>query len=132
MKRNVTLFSRKNYVTNDAGGVGKIYVHDPELFDILGQAKTIRYHFSGHWRSAAAQVVLRAYESAVPNGRPQETGSQIGGATTINTTGPTFANVTGPFAGRVEVQLEVSDPAAPAGGPQEFDCDLQATLILDE
>lgn len=130
MKRNITIFSRKNYVTTDPGGGIQKHFCTENFFDIMGQAKTIRYHFIGHWRSATARATLRTFESADPDNRPGETGTQIGAATAVVVTGATFADVTGPFCGRVELTLEIDD-TVPAG-PQEFECEVHATLILDE
>jgi len=130
MKRNVTIFGRDNYVTVGLSGALKDYFHDPELFDILGQAKSLRLHVVMYNKTANAQLQVRVYESAKPKGRPERTGAQVGTTWNTFTVGTNnFTDITGPFADRIEVVLGVSDGAS---GDAEIDCELNATLIMTE
>ena len=126
MKRFTLLFPRKIYRSSD--GTLQAYFHSEELCDVLGQADTIRLHFNGVSRSARGQATLTTYESGLPTGRPDEVGVQIGAATVTSATGPTLATISGPFAGRVSVKLEIDDTGGPAA--QWFECEVYATVII--
>lgn len=127
MKRNVTLFPRNNYAT--ITGNTQKYTHEPGLYDVLGQAKTIRFQIFVGKKSTRAQVDLKIYESADPETAPRETGNLV---TTITRAilGGHFVTVVGPLCGRVEVVLNISDTAGPA--PQDMDLEVFATLIIEE
>ena len=80
-----------------------------------------------------AKVTITAFETSMPQGRPSEVGKLIAGAGISNETAlrPALFNIPGPFAGRVELLLQVEEDTA---GPDQvgFDLEVVATLIMEE
>ena len=61
MKRVLTVFPRQTYESGP-GGVVKTYLHDVELCEVLGQAKTLRIHVVGNSQSdAQARAIVARY-----------------------------------------------------------------------
>jgi len=121
------VYPRSTYYTADGSSVVK-YAHGPDLFEVLGAAELIRVHFLGHRQSSGARARLRFYESSVPGQRPSVVGSQIGVGVSIVSLRPDQFDIMGPFAGLVEMVLEIDDTAGSANA-QEFDCEVHVTLV---
>lgn len=133
MKRLLTVFSRATYLSaND--GAPKVYVHDESLCDVLGQAKTIRVQVVGNSTTGVnTRASIKAFEGSDPNARPSEVGVQIGSTVNVDDDlRPALFNITGPFSGRVDLLLEVSDKTGAPGAEQAFDLAVHTTLILEE
>jgi len=128
MKRNVTLFPKGNYASTN--GALTPYYHDDSLWEVLGQAKTIRFHIVVHKLSATARATLTVYESAIPGKAPNVLGNAPGTPIVRVAAGTHFVTVSGPLLGRVMVVLEIDDTAGPAA--QDMDLEVYATLILEE
>ena len=133
MKRLVTVFERATYLSG-ASGAPKNYLHDESLCDVLGQAKLIRVQVVGNSTSGAnARASVLAFEGSDPTARPSEVGSQIGTTQVIdNDLRPPMFNVVGPFSGRVDLVLEISDKNGVPGNDQTYDLAMHVTLILEE
>ncbi len=127
MKRIVTLYSKANYST--LNGSPELYVHDESLYDVIGQAKDLRFQIFVFKKSATARASIKVYESAHPTKAPRDAGNLV---TTIQrvATGPHFQTVNGPFHGRMEITLEIDDTGGPAA--QDMDLEVFATLIIEE
>jgi hypothetical protein len=127
MKRNVTLFPKGNYASPT--GNPTYYYHDEALFDVLGQAKDIRFHIIVHKLSATARATLAIYESAQPDQPPSLLGNSVATIARV-AAGTHFQTISGPMLGRVQVTLQIDDTAGPAA--QDMDLEVYATLILEE
>jgi hypothetical protein len=128
MKRNVTLFPKGNYASPTGNPV--FYFHDDSLWEVLGQAKSFRFHIVVHKLSATARATFTIYESGIPGQAPNVLGGTVGAAIVINAAGQTIQTQAGPTMGRVMVTLAIDDTGGPAA--QDMDLEAYVTLILEE
>ena len=129
MKRTtLALLEGKTFISNSAGAVRKYWMDDG-LIEVLGQATSMRVHgFVFEKTDANARATLKFFESSVA-GDVMEKGAQIGGNIDLSALGSTFANVTGPYCGRVMAVLEIDDTVPAA--QKKFHMEVGITLILD-
>jgi hypothetical protein len=114
----------------DAGGP-RPYHMDESLYDVLGQAVSIRVHgFVYEKTDSDAKAILKFYESSL-DGIPLDKGTQIGSDIDLSSVGATYANVQGPFCGRVQAVLEIKDGNATPANQKKLHIEVGLTLILD-
>ncbi len=129
MKRLVQVYARDTYLSGSSGSI-QLFRHDASQYSLLGQAKTILLQVYGYRRSSTARATIKVYESSIPGRSPSEVGVQLGSASTVTVLRSPPISITGPFQGMVEITLEIDDTAAAT--QQEFDLEIDATLILGE
>ena len=84
MKRNVTVFPSRTYITTT--GAPTRYFHELDLADVLGQGKALRIQVLGSRRSDTARATIRFTKPG--DARPSQWGKEIGTGTQIPTSVP--------------------------------------------
>lgn len=130
MKQDITLYLRQTGVSNP-DGTGKTYRHDQQLCRALGSARELLLAFIGDRKSGASTVAtITVYQGADPDNRPSDVGDLMEQFTyQVQELRPEPFPITGPFLGKLDITIEISENVAAPTDQQEFQFALYATLM---